>query len=213
MSGLVACPFCRQMFPAFDAKTSPTCPECGLKLTDVAKLGPSYDAQLIDPEEPLPPHMETLPWTFPGRMRAPLLALAVIGLALFFFAPWARETAPELRDLTGFGFARRLGWMWAPAVAYFVMIPLVLTRRSIYLMRGARFAIGFLALIALMTVVMRVAVPPASNSFVPLRFTFRWGLYASGLVASIALAAAAKFGGSLDDIPTRARREGDETLH
>ena len=39
--------------------------------------------------------------------------------------------------------------MWAPAVAFFVMVPLVLSRRSIYRMRGARVAVGFLAAVAL----------------------------------------------------------------
>ena len=209
MSGLVACPFCRQMFPRGEATT---CPECGLKLTDVAKLGPSYEAQLIDPEEPLPPHMEALPWTYAGRGRALLVALALIGLALFF-APWAHETSPELRDLSGFTFARRLGWMWAPAVAYFVMIPLVITRRSIHRMRGARLSIAFLALIALMTVVLRAAFVPASHPLVQLRFEWSYGLYASGVVALLTIAAATQFGGKLDDIPTRERREGHETLH
>ena len=60
--------------------------------------------------------------------------LAVLGLCAFF-APWVRETAPEIRDLSGFDLARRLGWMWAPAVAFFVMIPLALTRRSVHAMR------------------------------------------------------------------------------
>lgn len=209
MSGLVACPFCRQMFAPGEARS---CPECGLALTDVAKLGPSYDAQQIDPEEPTPPHQATLPWSFMGRGRALLAALAVLGLALFF-APWARETSPELRDWTGFAFARRLGWMWAPGVAYFVMIPLVLTRRSIASMRGARLAIAFLALITLMTLGLRVAVVPARSALVPLRFTWAYGLYASFAVAALTMAAAARFGGRLDDIPTNERRDGSETLH
>lgn len=209
MSGLVACPFCRQMFAVGEAKT---CPECGLPLADMTKLAPSYDAQEIDPPEPLPPHMEELPWTFVGRGRALLVALAAAGLALFF-APWVLETAPELRVLSGFDLARRLGWMWAPAVAYFVMIPLVITRRSIYRMRGARLSIAFLALIVVMTVALRVAFPPTSSSLVARRFAWGYGLYASFGVAIAVIAAAARFGGRLDDIPTRARREGDETLH
>ena len=53
MSGLVACPFCRQMFAAEEARA---CPECGLGLQALAKLPPSYDAQLEDPEEPVPSH-------------------------------------------------------------------------------------------------------------------------------------------------------------
>src|SRR6185369_15374724 len=97
MSGLIACPFCRQMFEAGEAKS---CPDCGLGLEALAKLPPSYDAQIEYPEEPLPPHMETLPWEYAGRNRALLLGIAALGLVAFF-APWIRETAPELRDLSG----------------------------------------------------------------------------------------------------------------
>jgi hypothetical protein len=209
MTGLYACPFCREMFQAGEART---CPACGLTLQPLAKLPPSYDALHDELEEPLPPHMETLPWRYAGRGRALLLALAILGLAAFF-APWVHETAPELMDLSGLGLARRIGWMWAPAAAFFVMIPLVLTRRSIYKMRGARVAVAFLAAIALMTVILRVSFTPAGSPLRPVRFTWGYGLYATGGVALIALIAAARFGGPLDDLPTRKRRRGDEVLH
>lgn len=209
MSGLIACPFCRQMFAPGEART---CPECGLALTDMAKLGPSYDAQLEDPEEPIPPHMETLPWSYPGRGRAALVGLAALGLALFF-APWVLESAPEIRSLSGFDLARRLFWMWAPAVAFFVMIPLAITRRSVHAMRGSRFALGFLAIIALLTVILRVSFTPASSPLKPVRFEWSWGLFATGAAALASLAVATRFGGRLDDLPTMQRRDGSETLH
>ena len=209
MTGLTACPFCREMFEAKEART---CPACGLQLEALSKLPPSYDALLDEPDEPLPPHMEPLPWTYAGRGRGPLLALAVLGLAAFF-APWVHETAPELRDLSGFGLARRLGWTWAPAVAFFVMIPLVLTRRSIHKMRGARVAVAFLAAVALTTVAMRLLFTPASSLLRPVRFTWGYGLYATGAIALLALIAAAFFGGKVDDLPTGQQRRGDEVLH
>ena len=74
-------------------------------------------------------------------------------------------------------------------------------------------SIMLLALIALMTVVMRVAFVPASNPLAPLRFEWGFGLYASGVLALCILLAATRFGGKLDDIPTKQRREGGETLH
>jgi len=209
MTGLVACPFCRSMFPLGEAKA---CPECGLKLESLSKLPPSYDAIAEDPWEPLPPHMETLPWTYAGRGRALLLGLAVLGLVAFF-APWVRETAPDLRELSGLGFARKLGWMWAPAIAWFVMIPLVLSRRSIYKMRGARVAVGFLAGIALTTVAVRLYFTPEPSLLRPVRYEWAWGLYATGAVGLAALAAAIRFGGRLDDVPTKMPRRGDETIH
>jgi hypothetical protein len=209
MSALVACPFCRQLFEPGEAST---CPDCDLGLKDLAKLPPSYDAQIEYPEVPVPPHLETLPWTYAGRNRAVLLGVAVLGMAMFF-APWVNETAPELRQLTGFTLARLSGLFWAPAVAWFVVFPLVLTRRSIHKMRGARVAVGFLAAIALVTVALLLGRPPQSSAHRVVRIEFAWGLYASALVAFAGVVAALGFGGKIDDLPTRSQRRGDETLH
>jgi hypothetical protein len=208
-AGLTACPFCRQLF---DASELTRCPDCGLALKELAKLPPSYDALIEYPEEPIPPHMETLPWTYLGRNRGLLLLLALAGLGAFF-APWIRETAPEIQTLSGYGLARIRGYFWAPAVAYFVMIPLVVTRRSIYKMRGARVAVGFLAGIVLTTVVIRFGFTPKSTLLRQVHVEWGWGLYATGLIALAALAAAIGFGGRLDDLPTAQQRRGDETLH
>jgi hypothetical protein len=209
MTGLHACPFCRELFEAGEARM---CPTCGLGLQSLSKLPPSYDALLEDLEEPIAPHMAALPWMYAGRGRGLLLALALFGLAAFF-APWVHETAPELRALSGFELARRLGWMWAPAVAFFVMIPLVLTRRSIYKMRGARVAVAFLSAVVLTTVAMRLSFTPPGTLLRPVRFTWGYGIYVTGAIALITLIAAARFGGRLDDLPTREQRRGNEVLH
>ncbi len=209
MSDLVACPFCRQLFEPGEASA---CPDCGLGLKDLAKLPPSYDAKIEYPEEPIPPHMETLPWTYLGRGRALLLALACLGFAVFF-APWVAESAPELRVLSGFDLARISGFFWGPAVAWFVLFPLVLTRRSVHKMRGARVAVAFLAAIALITVALLLWHPPRPSLYRPVRIEWGWGIYASAAAALAAVLAAFRFGGTLDDLPTRATRRGDETLH
>lgn len=209
MSDLVACPFCRQLFEPGEARA---CPDCGLGLKDLGKLPPSYDAQVEYPEIPTPPHMETLPWTFWGRNRLLLLGLSILGLVAFF-TPWVHETAPELRDLSGYGLARLQGFFWAPATAWFVLLPLVLTRRSIYKMRGARVAVGFLAGIALITVINLMLHPPQAGRYRQVHVEWAWGLYASGAVALAAVLAAFRFGGKLEDIPTRQSRRGDEVLH
>ena len=209
MTGLYACPFCREMFKPSEART---CPECGVALTALSKLPPSLELEedkLFDDD---PPHMEILPWTYARRGRALLLGLAVLGIVMFF-APWVRETAPEIQELSGAEFARKLGWLWAPAVAWFVMIPLVLSRRSIYKMRGARVAVAFLAGVVLTTVGVRLAFTPPSSPLRPLRFEWAWGIYATAIVGAAALIAAVRFGGKLDDVPTAKPRRGDETLH
>lgn len=209
MSGLVACPFCRQMFAPDEAKK---CPECGLELMAMAKLPPSYDAKVEQLFEPDPPHMETLPWTFPGRGRALLVALSLVAIAVFF-APWVHETAPEIETLSGYELARHLGWIWAAAVAPLIMIPLVVTRRSVFKMRGARIAVGFLAATIAMTAGLRIHGTPVSTILHPVRVTWGWGVYASGVVGLLMLVVAPFFGGRLDDLPTKQRRRGDETLH
>src|SRR5690349_16706727 len=108
--GLIACPFCRLMFNAVEADR---CPDSGLALKELAKLPPSYDAAVEYPDEPIPPHMETLPWTYMGRGRGLLIVLAVLGIAAFF-APWIYETAPEIRILSGYSLAQLRGYFWAP---------------------------------------------------------------------------------------------------
>lgn len=209
MRNLVACPFCRELFERGEAQT---CPMCGVALTDVSKLPPSPDPSDESYEEPLPPHMEPLGWAYLGRGRGALIVLALAGLAMFF-APWVIEQAPEIRTLSGFALARRLGWLWAPAIAWFVLLPLVISRRSIYKMRGARVAVAFLATIVLTTVGVRLAFAPVSSVLRPVRFVWGYGLYATGVAGALTLLMAARFGGRLDDIPTQQARRGDETLH
>lgn len=209
MSGLVACPFCRELFERGEA---PRCPACGLELLPLAALPPSHDALAEGFFEPDPPQMQALAWTYAGRGRAALVALACLGLGCFF-APWVHETAPEIVELSGFDLARRIGWLWSTAVAWFVMIPLVISRRSIQNMRGARVAVAFLAAIALVTVATRLAFPPPSSVLRPVRFDWAWGLYGSGIVALAALAAAVRFGGRLDDLPSDEQRPEGATLH
>jgi hypothetical protein len=210
MNRLIACPFCRQMFEVGEARA---CPECGLALEDITKLPPT--AASLDDDEPfeeLPPEMERLPWSYLGRGRGVLTLLALLGLGAFFL-PWMQETAPELRQWTGLKFAERLSWMWAPFVSWFVTVPLVLSRRSIHAMRGARFAVGLMATIVIMTVIMRIVVVPESSRFLPVRFEWSYGLYTTLVLGIAALICALRFGGSRVDVPSSRVRRSDEILH
>jgi hypothetical protein len=207
MGGLVACPFCREMFERGEARV---CPECGLPLEDITKLPPT--AAFDEEEERLPPDMVTLPWTYAARGRGLLSAISLLGLGAFFL-PWVSESAPEIRELSGLDFAVRLSWMWAPFAAWFVMLPIVLSRRTIHAMRGARLAIALLATIVIATVVLRVAVVPESSRLRPVRFQWAYGLYATFVLGLGALASAIRFGGRVDDVKTADARRGDETLH
>ncbi len=208
MNRLIACPFCRQMFELGEARA---CPECGLALEDITKLPPVN----LDDEEPLievPPDREVLPWLYVGRGRGALTVIAVVGLGAFFL-PWMQESAPELRLWTGLRFAERLSWMWAPFVSWFVLVPLVLSRRSVHAMRGARVAVGLMALIVVMTVIMRVAIMPQSSRYFPVQYEWLYGIWITLGLGLAALVLAVRFGGSGVDLPTSRRRRGHETVH
>lgn len=190
-AGLVACPFCREMF---EADEHDTCPDCGVALVATHRL-PRTAAELEAEAARTPPDEVVLPLTYAGGGRGLLLGLAVAGIAAFFL-PWVRESAPEDQVLSGFALARRLGWLWAPAVAWFVMIPLVVSRRSVARMRGARVAVGFLAAMALVTVVVRVLNAPASTALRTVRFAWGEGLWATAAIAAATMIAATRFGGA-----------------
>jgi hypothetical protein len=194
---LLACPFCRQLFPSGEVET---CPECGIALKPLAKLPPSHDALAEDPPEVVPPHMVPLPWTYLGRGRGLLAALGLLGL-LAFFAPWVQERAPDLIRYSGFDLGIRLRWIWAAGIAFLVMVPLVLSRRSVHAMRGARFAVGFLAGVVLVTVIVRIAFVPTGSTLRPVRYEWGWGLYACGAIALLVIGAVTRFGGSLEQLP------------
>jgi len=194
---LLACPFCRQLFPSGEVEA---CPECGIALKPLAKLPPSHDALAEDPPEVIPPHMVTLPWTYAGRGRGLLAGLAALGLAAFF-APWVQERAPDLLAYSGFDLGLRIRWIWAAGIAYLVLIPLVLSRRSVHAMRGARVAVAFLAGVVIMTVAVRLLFVPTGSMLRPVRFEWGWGLYVCGAIAVAIVAFATRFGGKLDDLP------------
>ncbi|MBW2524058.1 MAG: hypothetical protein JRI23_07780 [Deltaproteobacteria bacterium] len=187
------------------------CPDCDIAVEPVEDLPTSYEAEQIDPEPPTPPEYEQLSWGYAGRMRGPLILVAVGGIGLFF-APWLREFAPEIRVQSGFEFARSLAWLWAAPVAWFIMLGLVLSRRTVYHMRGARLAVGLLAVMVLATVAMRIAFTPESTGLVPRSYEWGWGLYASGALALVAIAAAPRFGGTLTE-PSAGPPPVDRSLH
>jgi hypothetical protein len=206
---LLACPFCRQMFTKGEASE---CPTCGLRLASFESLPLSHDALAEDEAAPPAPEDTRLPFTYWRRGRGALAALGLAGMALFF-APWLHETAPELRQLNGFGLAQKLGYLWGPFAAFLVLVPVALSRRTVRAMRGARVAVAFLSAIPVIGVAVRLAVVPKPRGLVPLRFEWGWGLYATAVVGLVGLALAYWFGGRTDDMPSAEKRPEGSTLH
>lgn len=193
-----------------------SCPACGLLLTDLAKLPPSPALEDADDDDfgiPREPHLEPLPPFFLARGRGALLGLCFLGLAAFFL-PWVHMSAPDVQVLSGADLAKRAGWIWSAAVGWFVLLPLVLTRRSIDQMRGARVAAAMLSAIPAVTASVLMLFPPKSK-LVPLAFEWGLGIQASLALGVVATVVAIRFGGTIHDLPaTRGRVVGrGPTLH
>jgi hypothetical protein len=195
----------------FDKGEHGTCPVCGMPLVAFEKLPPSAEA--LDPDElPVRPESERLPATYLGRGRGLLAAFALAGLAVFWL-PWIDLTMPDIVTLSGFALARRLGWAWGAGVAWFILVPTVLSRRSILEMRGARVAAAFLAAVPGATVGILLARPPHGAHGVPVRFTFAPALYGTLALSVLALGVSVCFGGRLDDIRVRRGSSAGQLVH
>jgi len=199
MAALRACPFCRKLYTSDEGSS---CPDCDIALVSMSQLPPSLDAleeeaergQLIFPEN------QPLPATYMGRGRGALLLLSALGLFAFFL-PWVELTAPESAVYSAFDLARgRAGFLWGGATAWLVMIPLVITRRTIARMRGVRVVTALFAAMTLSETLMLWLLPPR-RGMTPLELHFRYGLFLSAIISVAAMVVAARFGGSLDNLP------------
>jgi hypothetical protein len=205
---LLACPFCRELFPRDERRA---CPVCGMDLVAAAKLPLSDDA-LSEDGVTRQPEWDLLPITYIRRGRGPLALLAIAGL-IAFFLPWIQETMPDIISFSGFTLARKLGWAWGAGVGWFVLFPIVLTRRTIMHMRGARVAVCFLAAVPGVTAAMLLAHTPHPRYGIPLRFSFDTGLFATIALSFAAVAVGLFFGGRVDDIAVRRGTSAGQTVH
>jgi len=195
------------MFELGEAKE---CPVCGMALVAFEKLPLSQEThdEFGLPRDPL---HELLPWTYLGRMRGPLAIVALVGLALFFI-PWIHQSLPTEYDLSGFDLARRLGWVWGAGVGWLVLVPTVLSRRTIAQMRGARVAAAFLSATSLMSCGILLLRPPHGTHYQP-HFSFDMGFWLTMIVSAIAAILSLGLGGRADKIDVSRGHVGDETLH
>lgn len=207
LTDLLACPFCRELFPPGEAKV---CPTCGLPLLPMSKLPASYEAKLEE-DWPERPEWETQRWTFWRRGRGALALVGLVGVGLFL-APWVHVSAPEIVVLSGVDMARTLGWIWGCPIAWLMLTVTALSRRSIAKMRGARVAAALFSALPLITIGVLLLTPP-TGGLVPVRFTYAWPFYASAVLAALALPFALRFGGSIRDLPLSRGSSAGETLH
>jgi hypothetical protein len=184
----------------FDAAEAEQCPDCDIPLQPLHQLPPSLDA--VEDEarswEQNPPEDEPRPWHDLGRGRGLLLAVAVSSLLAFAFAPWVDISSPHAELRSGYSLARGpLGWLWGGAIAWFVSLALVASRRSVNQMRGVRAILMLFSAMTLTEVVMLVALSPGGSRQVHFAYEWSWGLYLSLALSVVGVVGSARFGGPL----------------
>lgn len=206
---LLACPFCRELFEEGEATA---CPVCGVALAKLHKLPPSHDALHDEAGVPTAPEAELLPLTYLGRGKGPLAVLALVGLACFFL-PWVQLTMPYIASKSAFLLAReRIGWLWGCCAAWVVLVPTVLSRRSILQMRGARVAAAFLSAVPGVAIAVLLARPPR-GAIIPVRYTWDWPMWVTLAVSVLAVAFSLRLGGSTSDIAVRRGSSKGQAIH
>jgi hypothetical protein len=194
----------------FEKREREICPVCGVALVDFEKLPLSDDA-LSEDGAPREPEYQTLPIGYVGRGRGPLALVAFAGLFAFAF-PWVHLTMPDVVDYSGLELSMRLGWVWGAGVAWFVLAPTVLTRRSIVQMRGARVSACFLGIIPGVTAAILLARPPHPHA-IPVRFSFQAGIYATLALSMAAFVLGLRFGGRVDDMRVERGSSRGQVVH
>ena len=218
MSQLLACPFCRELFDRTEAEY---CPQCDIPLQPLHQLPPSPEAvleQAVRWEQTRPEDVRLGFWDF-RRGRAVLLGLALVSLLVFALAPWVSLSSPHAEQRSGLSLARGpLGFLWGGAVAWFVSIGLVLSRRTITEMRGVRAVLMAFAAMTASEVAVLLSMSPQGSRHVHVVYAWEWGLYAALGLSVAGVVAAARFGGPLPPAEpatpeTSVRSERPRTVH
>jgi hypothetical protein len=178
------------------------CPECGVDLVPFQSLDHSPESQLelerITEQTPI--EYRTLRFWNMRRGKGLLLACALLGLASYAL-PWFAQTSPETRVLTGFQLARHfVGWLWGGAVGWFILIPLLLTRRTIVAMRGVRMIAAVFASMSALEILVFVNMTASRQNHVLVQFAWEWGIWVSSFISALGTCAALTLGGPLPEI-------------
>jgi len=197
----------------FEEGEAESCPVCGMALAKFEKLPPSIEALHDEAGVPTAPESEVLPWGYAGRGRGALVGLALVGIALFFL-PWVRLTLPYIDAKSGFDLAKNIGWLWAGFVGWSVLVPTVLSRRTIAQLRGARVAAAALAAAPSVAIAVLLLFPPHGRRGIPVSYTWDWPFWTMLGVSIAATVVALRLGGSVADIRVqRGTSSGQPHLH
>jgi hypothetical protein len=208
VQGLEACPFCKELFPQGETRE---CPTCGVALVSMRQLTASAEALDEDETTPAEPRLPLTHW---GHARGPLIALAALGLVAFLL-PWIHQYTPNQVTFTGVDISRRTGLSWSVGAAWFTLLPLLVSRRTIRALQGVRLVAAMLAVIPAITAGMLLLNPPrvvqAAGVVMRVRFDWAPALYATLALSLLATVLAVFFlGGPLRAAPKDAPDASDE---
>lgn len=196
----------------FEEGEQKACPVCGMTLTPFEKLPPSHDALHDEAGVPTSPELERYPLWYLGRGKGPLLVLGLAGLGLFFL-PWVHLTMPYIAAKSAFDLAHeRIGWLWACFASWVVLVPTVMSRRTILQMRGARVAAAFLSAIPLVSIGILLAKPP-HGTIMKVTYAWGWPMWGMLAVAAVAVLFSLRLGGRVDDIKVVRGSSKGQHLH
>jgi hypothetical protein len=176
-----------------------------MPLKPIEKLPLSYEARVAQALElaAVAPEDRVVPWLYYKRNRGALVLVSLAGLAAFF-APWVLLHSPDEVTLSGYDLARgRAGWFFGSAIGWFITIPLVVTRRTVYKMRGVRIVTAMFAALSVIEPMQLLLAPPHGNRLVHLSYDWGPGLYATLALGVLGVFLGATFGGRLDNIDVR----------
>lgn len=179
VSRLLACPFCRELFDQAEARN---CPDCDIPLEPLHRLQPSLaetERDALDWERERPED-ELRAWHDLSHGRGILLGIALASLLAFWFAPWVDISSPHAELRTAYTLARgRVGWLWGGAIAWFMTLALVASRRSLHQMRGVRAILLSFSAMTWAEILMLVLLSPRASREVHVVYGWAWGLYVS----------------------------------
>jgi hypothetical protein len=195
------------------------CPHCGLLLVDLAGLPPSLETRQEAEEAGYldPPEFERQAFWYLGRGRGALTAVAALGLCCFV-SPWVHLERPDPVTLSGLELAKAgLPWLFGGGIGWFLLIPLVWSRRSVAQLQGVRVIAAALSALTTIEAALLFLRPPLESHYYSSGLRYGWGLYASLVISLVGLYLALTLGGSprdLRDLKARKRPpSAPETLH
>ncbi len=167
-----------------------------MELVPLETLGPSAE-QLLARQlelEAVPTDLRLRSFYDGGAQRGVLAVVAVVGL-VGFFQPWVTILRPDAAQLSGFELAAgRVGWLWAGACAWLVLLALVLTRRTLRAMRGVRVIAALLASLTAWEIAFLVVSAQSGTGLVTTELRFELWLWLSAAASLVGVVSGMIFG-------------------